>query len=32
MHVTGATALTTDDIASVEVRTGAGEPVLSLRG
>lgn len=30
VHVTGATALTTDEIASVEVRTADGRPVLEL--
>jgi hypothetical protein len=30
LHVTGATALTTDEIASVEVRTADGRPVLEL--
>ena len=30
MHVTGATALTTAEIASVEVRTETGDPVLRL--
>lgn len=32
VHVTGATALTTDEIASVEVRTADGRPVLELTG
>jgi hypothetical protein len=32
MHLTGATALDTDQIASVEVRTAAGQPVLELTG
>ena len=32
MHVTGATALTTGQIAAVEVRTGTGQRVLALRG
>ena len=32
MHLTGATALDTDDIASVEVRTAAGQPVHELDG
>ncbi len=32
MHLTGATALDTDQIASVEVRTAAGRPVLELTG
>jgi hypothetical protein len=31
MRVTGATALTTDQIASVEVRDAAGQPLLELR-
>jgi predicted anti-sigma-YlaC factor YlaD len=30
MHLTGATALTADQIQSVEVRTGTGRPVLEL--
>ncbi len=30
MHLTGATALTTDEIASVEVLTADGQPVLEL--
>ncbi len=32
MHLTGATALDTDQIASVEVRTAEGRPVLQLNG
>ena len=32
MHLTGATALDTDDIASVEVRAADGRPVLRLAG
>ena len=32
MHLTGATALDADDIASVEVRTAGGQPVLRLDG
>ena len=32
MHLTGATALTTAEIASVEVRTETGDPVLELTG
>ena len=32
MHLTGATALDTDHIASVEVRTADGRPVLELTG
>jgi hypothetical protein len=32
MHLTGATALTADQIQSVEVRTETGQPVLELTG
>ncbi len=32
MHLTGATALTRDDIAAVEIRTADGRPVLELAG
>ena len=32
MHLTGATALDTDQITSVEVRTADGQPVLELTG
>ena len=30
MHLTGATAADADDIANVEIRGSAGEPVLEL--
>lgn len=32
MHLTGATALPTDEISSVEVRSASGDPVLELNG